>query len=544
MKYLTHNSKLVTRKKHFLKVSDLIPNITWLFDDSTPQYAIGDVSAAYQAWCPHNLQYDSVRNKFIFTQQHSSKHGSGATVSPATMYELNPSDPLKKIQIQIPEIRGIANLVILPDGKYVLYPKTATSVRYVSDDGGTTWTSENLSGSSQHFFGVYYCNGEYYAGCDYEWAEYHYSVDGLNWIAKSIGAESNDYEMRTKEHSFCYWKGHVYAFGRRDWYDANNNLIEDRNNCSIVYRLDGEEWTVIDDSSLLAFQSNCSPVAFDNGIAIAHINRTSNATLNYSIYDGTTFSTIKTWSGLVLPNCQNAFTTPALAFGNGYVCIAYSTMPVLHALNTDPYYRAINSIIIGTTEEKTTKDYFVYERLETADAPNVSKIFALTPEKLKFFPSGAEADIAWRWNTGAANPNYDNIINNGTSDAYYYFTDYPNLVHVNIENNCFLVKEGKFVRTVTGPTSMLNDTQKNFIFQYDGRWFAVSGKTTDYNTQFQCAHQFVVECSFADSPTQPSVDISGVPDGAIVRLVSANGGVSEKIKNTVAYITPISDSTN
>ena len=303
-------------------VPSKMPTTTW-YDEW--QYGIGDNTLnAYQCWMANNLQYDKLRNRFVFVQCHRANHTGAFTKT--TMHIINPSDILTREDIEIPTINGIANFLIIGD-KYYLYPKTTSAIRYVSSDGGTTWTSEELNTHLQHMFGVYYCNGAFYGGCDYEWDEYHYSVDGINWETKNFGyVDSNG--NHTKEHSFVYWKGYVYAFGRRDFYkndDSSQGLLENPSNCAVILKLNGDTWSAINDDSILAFQSNTHAIPFNDKIVLVSINRLSaSASLNFYEFDGKTVTLLKQWSDLTIDGTEGSFTTPCIAYGDGYTIIGYS----------------------------------------------------------------------------------------------------------------------------------------------------------------------------------------------------------------------------
>lgn len=289
------------------------------------QYGIGDNTVArYQCWMPNNLQYDKIRNRFIFVQCHRASH-NGA-FSNATMHILNLADPLMREDIAIPDIAAIANFVI--DGsKYYLYPKNTSAVRYVSDDGGATWTSEALNINLQHAFGIYLCNDAFYAGCDYAWDEYHYSADGINWEVRNFGFTDANGDQ-TKEHSFCYWKGELYAFGRRDFGASGlNTSMTDGSvpGYAVVLKLVGDTWVSVNEDSILAFQSNTHPVPFDDKIALVSINRLSvKASLNMYEFDGENATLVKQWDDLIMDGTQGGFTTPCIAYGDGYTIIGFS----------------------------------------------------------------------------------------------------------------------------------------------------------------------------------------------------------------------------
>lgn len=535
MKYLKSGEKLLTSNGFLLTMMESVPRVKWLWDENTPIYGIGDnLTKAYNCWCPHNLQYDKARNRFIFVQCHKNSHASNTYIS-ATMHIVYPDDILKKTDITIPSIIGIANLVILDDGTYLLYPKTTDAVRYVSTDGGTTWTSQSLNTDLHHAFGIYYCNGSFYAGCDSVWGEYHYSEDGITWTTKNLDW-TDENGCHTKEHSFCFWNGHVYAFGRRDFYkndEASQGLVDDYNGCAVVFRLDGDEWTVVDDSHLLAFQSNCSPVAFEEGIAIAHINRTSTPALYYTVYNGQTFTTKYTFDNLGRSGSQQEFTTPSLAFGNGYACIACSMWVDLCPLGVTG---CINTMFVGTYEGKTTKKYFEYE--PGLLSVNVAKMFNENPDDFTFYPSGSKDNISWRWSTS----NYDTIVNNNDYNVYFHFTSYPHLfMRLLLNSSWYPIYNGKFVDFSVLGGSKTNATTHNWLMDYDNRHFAIGGRGQDgdYTGIYaSISHRFVIECNLVDASTQPTADLSSLPNGTIVRTISANGGYVEyDNKGTGRYLT-------
>lgn len=480
-----------------------MPDVTW-HDDW--QYGIGDNTLAYyQCWIPNNVQYDKVRNRFVLVQPHRASH-TGAW-SNATMHILHPDDPLIREDIAIPAITAMANFVIVGE-KYYLYPKNTSAVRYVSHDGGKTWASEALNTHLQHAFGIYHCNGEFYAGCDYEWDEYHYSADGINWEMRNFGFTDANGDQ-TKEHSFCYWNGSVYAFGRRDFPNANaGGSMTDGSvpGYAVILKLVDGAWTAVDESSILAFQSNTHPIVFDDKIALLSINRISvGASLNYYEYDGMTVKLIKQWTDLIFDGSQGGFTTPCIAYGDGYVIAAYSGL-------CGGYQRAGTMALFGVYDSsKTVK---TYGEIKTATVGHLG--YALTGGELRTLP---EEDIA-----NLSTPNFDQVTNNTNHDVLVIRKNFPYKYGSTFVHNG-MIGTAAYVAM---------NWQGNVIpFTHGGKLFSTPSKS-GYKPMF-------VEAVFTQLDAEVTVDFSSLKDDTGVYYLPAGGTVSSLASSSAAYFEPHSD---
>ena len=295
-------------------------------------YTAGDCdSSNYTAWCPHNLQYDQTRNRFVFLQCHASGHSG--EFSPMTLCYLNPEDPLEYEEINCPLYNGVGALLILEDGTWYIWTDT---MRYSSGNAGISWEEKELNTPLAARYGIYEIGDKLYAGDDSEEAGiYRVSEDGgISWEVKNFGVQYNDCEA-----AFCEFKGEVYAFLRTSTTEYACILKETQ-----------EGWITVNDDMLLAGNSNCSPVAFDDYIAIAHINRLD-CHLYYTVWDGKDdFET--TDLGLIEAdtNMQGDFHSPVLAFGKDYCAIAF----MMHTYGTPvtgSYILAQNNWLIGAYED-------------------------------------------------------------------------------------------------------------------------------------------------------------------------------------------------
>ncbi|MGN0417690.1 hypothetical protein [Anaerostipes faecalis] len=176
-----------------------------------------------------------------------------------TLCYLDPTDPLKYEQLNCPYYEGLGALLVKDDGTWFIWIEDA---RYMSKDAGETWEKEPLVTPLPTRYGVYDLDGVLYMGDDSsDRGVYRVSEDeGLAWETKNFGVDYSDCEA-----SFCKFKGNIYAFLRTNETDY----------ACIMKETDGG-WEIIHDDTLLAYASNCSPVVFDDCIAIAHVNRNVN----------------------------------------------------------------------------------------------------------------------------------------------------------------------------------------------------------------------------------------------------------------------------
>lgn len=327
--------------------------VVWNIDVN---FTAGDCdSANYSGWCPHNLQYDKTRGKFVFLQCH--RNGHMGDFSKMTLCYLDPADPLNYEELNCPYYVGLGALLVKDDGTWYIWTE---SKRYTSTDAGKTWTEADLNTPVPTRYGVYDIDGTLYMGDDSgEAGIYRISKDdGLTWKTESFDIGYTDCEA-----SFCKFQGHIYAFLR-------TNSTEYA--CILKRTIDG--WECVSNDDLLAGNSNCSPVAFDDYIAIAHVNRWDGH-LYYTLWDGTdNFET--TDFGAIEATTDSAFDfhSPSLAFGNGYACVAFM-MHTYGTSNTGSYAYAQNNWIIGAYDN--SKELFTCElknkftREQIAEDPDI-----------------------------------------------------------------------------------------------------------------------------------------------------------------------------
>lgn len=336
-------------------------------------FTAGDCdSSNYNAWCPHNLQYDKTRNKFVFLQSHRTNHMADFLLM--TLCFLNPEDPLEYEELNCPFYSGLGALLIDDDGTWYIW---TDSMRYESKDAGKTWKERKLKTPLPTRYGVYKINDTLYMGDDSNNpGVYRVSVDGgITWEEKNFGVPYADCEA-----SFCEFQGEIYAFLRTNTTEYACVLVKE-----------GEQWKCVSKNDIKAGRSNCSPVAFEDYIAIAHINR-YDCHLYYTVWDGEKeFKTSDLGQIEISTAYEGDCHSPAMAFGNGYVGIAF----MMHMYGTDKenYLAAQNSWIVGTYEKN--KDTIVCkERKEDLLDNDAKYMFEANKlmETLSIFPDSANID--------------------------------------------------------------------------------------------------------------------------------------------------------
>lgn len=344
--------------------------VTW---NEGVNFTAGDCdSSNYNAWCPHNLQYDKTRDKFVFLQSHRTNHM--ADFLPMTLCFLNPENPLEYEELNCPSYNGLGALLVDDDGTWYIW---TDSMRYQSTDAGRTWTEKKLESPLPTRYGVYKINDVLYMGDDSKRPGiYRTSTDGgITWEEKNFGVPYTDCEA-----SFCEFQGKVYAFLRTNTTEYACILVQE-----------GDSWKCVSKNDIIAGRSNCSPVAFDDYIAIAHINR-YDCHLYYTVWDGNKkFETTDLGQIETSTTYEGDCHSPAMAFGNGYVGIAF--MMHMYGTNQGNYLTAQNSWVIGTYEKN--KDTLVCkEKTESLDQDNKETIEAnkLMEQMSSIYPYTANID--------------------------------------------------------------------------------------------------------------------------------------------------------
>ena len=254
-------------------------NVTW----ANHAITCGQDTDNYNAWSPHNLQYDSIHDCFVFLQCHVNQHLSW-TARNWTLSIINPYDSTDYTNIVIPEFLGLGNLYV-ENGVWTLMPRWQ-NVAYRSSDMGATW--ETLTASiPRYLFGVYKCGDTYFGGNDSNNAiTYYKSSDLLNWTEVSF--DSNLGYSVLCETSFCEFDGKYWAFNRTNDATLGHPVI--------LQSVDqGATWTLFSDQLLHGYRSTISCLPFQNYIIVADIDR-DNGILYYNKFDGQTFTELNTWT--------------------------------------------------------------------------------------------------------------------------------------------------------------------------------------------------------------------------------------------------------
>lgn len=254
-------------------------NVTW----ANHAITCGQDTDNYNAWSPHNLQYDSIHDCFVFLQCHVNQHLNW-TARNWTLSIINPYDSTDYTNIVIPEFLGLGNLYV-ENGVWTLMPRWQ-NVAYRSSDMGATW--ETLTASiPRYLFGVYKCGDTYFGGNDSNNAiTYYKSSDLLNWTEVSF--DSNLGYSVLCETSFCEFDGKYWAFNRTNDATLGHPVI--------LQSVDqGATWTLFSDQLLHGYRSTISCLPFQNYIIVADIDR-DNGILYYNKFDGQTFTELNTWT--------------------------------------------------------------------------------------------------------------------------------------------------------------------------------------------------------------------------------------------------------
>lgn len=252
-------------------------DITW----ANHAITCGQNTNNYNAWSPHNLQYDDVNDCFVFLQSHTTHHLTG-TPSNWTLSIIDPYDPTYCVDVNIPPRNGLGMLWI-ENGVWWIITR-GSGVVYRSSDMGENWETISTP-TPQYCFGVYKCGNKYFAGNDSNTEHtYYVSDDLLNWETKSFGELGYDILCET---TFCEFQGKIWAFNRTNDEELGHPVI-------LTSSDGGETWSVFSDQLLHGWRSTVSCLPFDSYIAIADIAR-NEGYVYYSIFDGETVTELKEW---------------------------------------------------------------------------------------------------------------------------------------------------------------------------------------------------------------------------------------------------------
>lgn len=323
-------------------VCDIAPidllNVTW----ANHAITCGQDTNSYNAWSPHNLQYDSVNNCFVFLQCHANQHLS-AVCTNWTLSIINPYDSTDYTDITIPAFSGLGMLFV-ENGVWTLMPR-GQSFAYRSNDMGETW--ETLTASiPQYLFGVYKCGDTYFAGNDSNNAiTYYRSSDLMTWTTETFDSTLG-YSILC-ETTFCEFGGKYWAFNRTNDSTLGHPVILQSTD-------QGATWTLFSDQMLHGYRSTVSCYLFKNYIMVADIDR-DNGYLYYTRFDGTNFVELNSWK---MPHAGDDFHNVNIASNYRDTVI----LEFMHAASgfgsttgSAPVYTAQkacdNVMIVGSTKE-------------------------------------------------------------------------------------------------------------------------------------------------------------------------------------------------
>lgn len=257
-----------------------------LLDVSWADHAItvGQDTNAYNAWSPHNMQYDDVHDKWLMLQSHANQH-LNHTASNWTLTVFNPYDPDDFTNVPLPRVfNGMGNLLV-ENGVWWLMCRWTTDV-YKSTDAGQTWEHFTANTELPRLFGVYKVGDKYFAGNDSNSeTTYFVSDDLINWETRSFDSALG-YSILC-ETTFCEFQGRYWAFNRTNDAELGHPVI-------LVSDDQGETWQLFSDQMLHGYRSTVSCLPFQNYIVIADIDR-DGGYLYYSKFDGETVTQLNAW---------------------------------------------------------------------------------------------------------------------------------------------------------------------------------------------------------------------------------------------------------
>lgn len=245
---------------------------------------VGQDTNAYNAWSPHNMQYDDVHDKWLMLQSHANRH-LDHTSSNWTLTVFNPYDPDDFTDVPLPRVfNGMGNLLV-ENGVWWLMCRWTTDV-YRSADAGQTWEHFTADTELPRLFGVYKVGNKYFAGNDSNSEiTYFVSDDLISWETRSFDSTLG-YSILC-ETTFCEFQGRYWAFNRTNDAELGHPVI-------LVSDDQGETWQLFSDQMLHGYRSTVSCLPFQNYIIVADIDR-DGGYLYYSRFDGETVTQLNEW---------------------------------------------------------------------------------------------------------------------------------------------------------------------------------------------------------------------------------------------------------
>lgn len=318
-----------------LKRVDML-DITW----ANHAITCGQNTNNYNAWSPHNLQYDDVNDCFVFLQCHSSKHIDGTYLS-WTLSIIDPYDPTYCVDVNIPPLNTLGMLWI-ENGVWWVFARWSNLI-YKTANMGQSWETITPTITLPRLFGIYKAGGKYFAGNDSNTERtYFVSDDLINWQTKSFADFGYDVLCET---TFCDFQGKIWAFNRTNDEELGHPVILNSSD-------GGETWTVFSDQLLHGWRSTVSCLPFDSYIAIADIAR-NEGYVYYSIFDGDTVTELKEWKVMNVGTGDDLHNVNLATNYKDAVIVEF-----MHPSPCDPYakwshsdYACDNVMIVGGTRQ-------------------------------------------------------------------------------------------------------------------------------------------------------------------------------------------------
>lgn len=316
-------------------------NVTW----ANHAVTCGQSTDNYNAWSPHNLQYDDVNDCFVFLQCHCDKHNNH-TYTNWTLSIIDPYHPSNYTNVSIPERNGLGMLFV-ENGVWTLMPRNQ-SYAYRSNDMGATWTTLQAN-IPQYLFGVYKCGDTYFGGDDKNSGlKYHKSTDLLTWTDETF--DSSLGYTTLCETTFAEFDGKYWAFNRTNDSTLGHPVILQSTD-------EGETWTLFSDQMLHGYRSTVSCYPFQNYLVIADIDR-DNGYIYYSKFDGETITQLNSW---MIPYGGDDF-------HNINIASNYQDTVILEFMHCAPFspstyqvyntgYACDNVMLVGSTKSLPSLDF-------------------------------------------------------------------------------------------------------------------------------------------------------------------------------------------